>query len=127
GRFLRGLNAAFNIAIATKRIQAVGALLDANPKPTPMEDTLKQLAVAEARDALHDLSDVPNFNVDAQGALNHFIQLATNTSGGKTISGVATDGGPSSQLSQMLANLATAASALGTNLTMQIGDGVLMF
>ena len=126
GRFLRGLNAAFNIAIASRRIEAVGALLDSDPFPTPMEDTLKQLAVAEVQDAVRVLSEVPNLNVDAQGSLNHFIQLATNTSGGKTTTST-TDSGPSSQLDRMRLDLATAAAALGTNLTMQIGDGVLMF
>ena len=126
GRFLRGLNAAFNIAIASKRIEAVGVLLANNPFPTPMEDTLKQLAVVEARDAVRVLAEVPNLYVNAQSALNHFIQLATNTSGGKTI-GPTADGGADSQLDRMRADLATAAAALGTNLTMQIGDGVLMF
>jgi hypothetical protein len=91
-----------------------------------MEDTLKQLAVVEAQDAVRVLSEVPSLNVNAQDALNHFIQLATNTSGSKTV-GTTTDGGPSSQLDRMRLDLATAAAALGTNLTMQIGDGVLMF
>ncbi len=92
-----------------------------------MEDTLKQLAVAEVRDAVRVLSEVSNLYVDAQGSLNHFIQLATNTSGGKTTGGTTTDGGPASQLDRMRLDLATAAAALGTNLTMQIGEGVLMF
>jgi hypothetical protein len=127
GRFLRGLNAGFNIAIASRRLEAVGTLLAENPFPTAMEDTLKQLAVVEARDAVRVLSEVPNLNVDAQSALNHFIQLATNTSGSKTIGGTTTDGGPASQLDRMRLDLATAAAALGTNLTMQIGEGVLMF
>jgi hypothetical protein len=83
--------------------------------------------VVEARDAVRVLVEVSNLYVNAQSALNHFIQLATNTSGSKLPPAPTSDGGPASQLDRMRADLATAAAALGTNLTMQIGDGVLMF
>jgi hypothetical protein len=126
GRFLRGLNASFNIALARTRIQAVGTLRDAFPGILDLELELNQLAAAEAQDALRVLSEVPNLNPTAQTALQHFIQLATNQFGGKT-TGTTTDGGPSSSVNNMLTDLATAASAIGTNLTYQIGDGVLMF
>jgi hypothetical protein len=127
GRFLRGLNASFNIALARRRIEAVGALLDDNPSPTPMHDTLKQLAVVEVRDAVRVLSEVPNLYLNAQSALNHFIQLATNTSESSSLSSSTAFLDPGDQLNNMRTDLATAAAAIGTNLTFQIGDGILMF
>jgi cytochrome c peroxidase len=128
GRALRVLNAAFNIAIAQRRIEAVGSLLNAFPfEQLAIEDTLKQLAAVEAQDAVRVLSAVSSLNLTAQSSLNHFISLALNTSGKTTSTTTSTDGGPTNSLDRMRLDLATAAADLGTNMTFQIGDGMLMF
>ncbi|HEX7839757.1 MAG TPA: hypothetical protein VF469_19915 [Kofleriaceae bacterium] len=126
GRFLRGLNASFNIALASRRIEAVGVLRDAFPGILDVENQLMNLAVVEAQDAVRVLSAVPSLDLTAQSALNHFIQVATNKFGGKN-TGTTTDGGPTNSLDVLRSDLATAASAIGTHMTFQIGDGVLMF
>lgn len=123
GRFLRGVNASYNIALARKRIEAVGTLRDVFPGIIDVENQLKQLAVVEAKDALRMLSEVPSLDLDSQSALNHFIQVATNTSGSKTTT---TDSSADSSVSVMLSDLADALAGIGSNLNYTIGDGVLM-
>jgi hypothetical protein len=127
GRFLRGLNASFNIALASRRLEAVGALLNEFPGFFDIEDELKRLAVVEAQDALRVLSEVPNLNLNAQSALSDFIRIAQNTTGKTGEATTDSDGGRDSSLDLLRSLLATALSNLGTNLTYQIGDGVLMF
>jgi cytochrome c peroxidase len=127
GRFLRGLNASFNIALASRRIEAVGVLRNAFPGSLdPIQDQLMNLAVVEAQDAVRMLSEVPSLDLNAQSALQHFIQVATNKFGSKT-TGTTTDGGPTNSLDVLRSDLATALSGIGSNLTYQIGDGALMF
>jgi hypothetical protein len=126
GRFLRALNASFNIALASRRLEAVGSLLNNFPGFIDIENELKRLAAVEAQDALTVLSEVPNLNLTAQAALSDFIRIALNTSNDKTTT-ISSDGGRDSSLDHLRALLATAASDLGTGMTFQIGDGVLMF
>jgi len=126
GRFLRSVNAAFNIALASRRIEAVGVLRNAFPGIIDVEDQLMSLAVVEAQDALRVLSEVSSLDLNAQSALQHFIQVATNKFGGKTGATTASDGGPTNSIDVLRSDLATALSSIGSNLTMQIGDGVLM-
>ncbi|HEX8107003.1 MAG TPA: hypothetical protein VF516_04705 [Kofleriaceae bacterium] len=129
GRFLRVLNASFNIALATKKIQAVGILREAFPGISDIELQLDQLAAGDAQDALNVLSAVPNLNLTAQSKLQHFIQLAQNQFGGNKTGGTTTDGtgDPSLGVSNMLSDLSQALSSLGTNMNHTIGDSVLMF
>jgi hypothetical protein len=126
GRFLRALNASFNIALASRRIEAVGSLLNNFPGFIDIENELKRLAAVEAQDALTVLSEVPNLNLTAQAALSDFVRIALNTSFDKNTT-ISSDGGRDSSLDHLRALLATAASDLGTGMTFQIGDGVLMF
>ena len=139
GRFLRGLNAAFNIAIALRRVDAVAVLLNNFVfDEGGIRAQLIQLAVVEAQDALRVLSEVSNLDATAKNSLSSFIQLAPafeepSPCGGLTLAGGDVDGfctdggGPGSRLTQLRSLLVSARNAIGTNLTMQIGDGVLMF
>jgi mono/diheme cytochrome c family protein len=134
GRFLRGLNAEFNIAIASRRVEAVGVLLlNFIHDDFGIRAELMRLAAVEAQDALRVLSEVPNLNPTAQNALSQFIQLAPafEEPSGCPFTGeldlTCTDGGRDSRLDELRSLLATARNAIGTNMTFQIGDGLLMF
>jgi cytochrome c peroxidase len=138
GRFLRGLNAAFNIALAIRRVEAVAVLLDFFIQDDDgIQAALIQLAVSDAQDALRMLSEVSNLDASAKNALSSFISLApafqqpspcaSTLAGGDAVDPFCTDGGPGSRLDHLLSLLSTARTAVGSNLTMTIGDGVLMF
>jgi mono/diheme cytochrome c family protein len=138
GRFLRGLNASFNIAIASRRLEAVGDLLNNFIHDEgDLRGGLLRLAGVEIRDALRMLSEVPNLNPIAKNALSDFIRLVPafdepNPCGGLTAGDEDVDlfcGGDDrdSRLNHLRDLLATALANIGTNLTYQIGDAVLMF
>lgn len=68
-RFLRILNAAFNIDIANQRLQAANALVSSfNDTRADIQQRLLQLAVAELDDALEDIST--GMYADAREQLN---------------------------------------------------------
>ena len=139
GRFLRGLNAAFNIAIAIRRVQAVAVLFDTFIfDDGGFRAALIQLAISDAQDALRMLSEVSNLDASSKNALSSFISLAPHfadsgpcaapiAAGDTLVDPNCTDGGPGSRLGQLLSLLSTAQTGIGSNLSMQIGDGVLMF
>ena len=139
GRFLRGLNAAFNIAIAIRRVQAVAVLFDTFIfDDGGFRAALIQLAISDAQDALRMLSEVSNLDANSKNALSSFISLAPHfadsgpcaapiAAGDTLVDPNCTDGGPGSRLDQLLSLLSTAQTGIGSNLGMQIGDGVLMF
>jgi hypothetical protein len=135
GRFLRGVNAAFNIAIASRRIEAVGVLLNNFIHDEGgIRASLIRLAAVEAQDALRMLSQVTNLNPTAKDALSQFIQLAPAfeepspcLSNGPIAQVVCGGDDRDSRLDRLRSLLSTALSAIGTNLTYQIGDSVLMF
>ena len=135
GRFLRGINAAFNIALASRRLEAVGVLLDNFIHDEGgLRSELLQLAVVEAQDAVRVLSEVANLNPTAKNALNSFISLAPAfeepspcLSSGPSVQTICDSGDRDSRLTRLRSLLSTALNAIGTNLSYQIGDGVLMF
>ena len=136
GRFLRGLNAAFNIQMATRRVQACAVLFDFFVfDDGGVSQQLIALSVSDAQDALRMLSEVSNLDASSKNALSSFISLAPNFDGpspcsggtaGGDVDGTCTDGA-GSRFDHLLSLLSSALNGIGSNLTMQIGDGVLMF
>jgi len=75
GRFLRGLNAVFNAAIAIKRIDAELAIIPQfHSTQLALQAELIRLANIEVGDAIRVLSEVPGLNVSS---LNSFQQAST--------------------------------------------------
>jgi hypothetical protein len=122
GRFLRVLNARFNIAMASKRFETAATLLARfGFNNFAIQTQLFRLAKNEVDDAFRVLNDVDDLSGDAR------FQLAV-------FSGVVEDVIESNSVvfrSQRIGTLrfllSSAASDLGTNLTFQIGDGTVMF
>jgi cytochrome c peroxidase len=137
GRFLRGLNSAFNISLASRRVQAVAVLLDAFIfDDDGIRSELIQLAISDAQDALRMLTEVPSLDASAKNALSDFISLAPafdqpspclSIVAGEEVDPTCTEGGPGSRVNHLLSLLSTALTGVGSQLGMQIGDGVLMF
>jgi len=122
GRFLRGVNATFNAALAVKRLDAATAIvLRFHNSRLDLQRELLRLANAEVIDAIEVLSGVPNLDTTSLLALlaaRALVDEARTTS---------------SDVSRVLAiTLARqlvigASSSVGTNLTYTIGDGTVMF
>jgi cytochrome c peroxidase len=131
GRFLRVVNAAFNIALARRRVSGVGTILNFFPPDgNPIVDELIRLSIQDARDAVRVLSGVSSLNLTAQGSLNRFISLAPafgDPGGCGTVTADCSDSGGGNRVGELLSLLDAAATDLGTNLTFQIGQGTLMF
>jgi cytochrome c peroxidase len=121
GRFLRGLNAAFNAAQAAKRLDAAVAVI------TQFGDTgrntqlqLMRLAAVDLQDAVNELSAVSLNPTQASS----FTQAVNAIRNGLN-AGTATD--RLNFARQALQTTQSAAPGLGTNLNLQIGDGTLTF
>jgi mono/diheme cytochrome c family protein len=122
GRFLRGINAAFNAALAVKRLDASAALVSrfSNARLDIQREELR-LANAEVRDAIRVLVGVPNLNLvsltelTAAAALVDTARLTDVPAVRALVIGVARG------------LVSDAATKIGTNLTFQIGDGTVMF
>jgi hypothetical protein len=122
GRFLRGVNATFNIAMAVKRLDAATKLVIrfSNSALSTQREMLR-LANVEVIDALEVLSAVPSLNSSSQTALRDartFIDIARLTSS------------PFTRVAAIAAArsaLTSGSSRIGTHLTYTIGDGTVMF
>ncbi|HEX3763940.1 MAG TPA: hypothetical protein VHW23_34835 [Kofleriaceae bacterium] len=122
GRFLRGINAAFNAALAIKRLDASSALVARFPGTrVDIQRGELRLANVEVRDAIRVLRGVPNLDTMsvtellAAAALIDTARLA--------------DVPLVRALTICIARglVADASTKIGTNLTFQIGDGTVMF
>jgi mono/diheme cytochrome c family protein len=122
GRFLRGLNATFNAALAIKRLDAATALVtrfhNAN---LDTQRELLRLANAEVADAIKVLAGVPNLDTESLASLIGARVLvdqarATGSELQRTLE---------IALARSLVSLAS--TKVGTNLIYQIGDGTVMF
>ena len=122
GRFLRGVNATFNAALATKRLDAATALVTRfqNQSLDIQREELR-LANAEIGDAIRVLSGVPNLN---PVSLTELIAARAIVEGARTI-----DSSVSRALAIAIARnlVAEAQARIGTNLTYQIGNATVMF
>jgi hypothetical protein len=132
GRFLRGLNATFNAAIAVKRLDAAIAIAAYfHDDALGIQREMLRLALVEVKDAIHDLAGAPSLttSTDTAASLNATSQQSFN-SAAQSIDAART---ASNELNRVQAAknarqlLVSASSSIGTNLTYQIGEGVAMF
>ena len=122
GRFLRGLNAVFNAAIAIKRIDAELAIIPQfHSTQLALQAELIRLANIEVGDAIRVLSEVPGLNVSS---LSSFQQASTQLSIALLPPGEAARVTALNNARQLLT---PGAAAVGTNLTITIGEGSVMF
>jgi len=122
GRFLRGVNAAFNAQLARKRLDAARALvLRFGNKHTEMQRELLRLADVEVIDAIDDLLGQPDLNAASQQHLRRARAL---------IGEARATPSPAIRLAAIVAAsgaLELGSGGLGTNLSFEIGDGTVMF
>ena len=122
GRFLRGVNATFNAAIAVKRLDASSRLVVRflNQQLAVQREMLR-LANAEITDAIEVLSGVPGLNVEA---LLAFVSARSLVDQARATSSELTR---AAAIAAARSLVVLASSKIGTNLTYQIGDANLMF
>jgi hypothetical protein len=122
GRFLRGVNATFNAALALKRLDAATALVtrfhNAN---LGTQRELLRLANVEVSDAIRVLAGVPN--LDAPSLISLVAARALIDDAQRTDS----DAHRAVVITLARALVSAASTQVGTNLTYQIGDGTVMF
>jgi len=122
GRFLRGVNASFNAAMAVKRLDAASALVVRfhNSQLTIQREMLR-LANAEVIDAIEVLSGVPNLDGSSLFSLRTARALVDDAR--------TTPSDVSRVLAIALARqlVLQASTSVGTNLTYTIGAGTVMF
>jgi mono/diheme cytochrome c family protein len=122
GRFLRGVNAAFNAQLALKRLDAARALvLRFASKHLALQRELLRLANVEVNDAIKDLLGQAQLNDDSRQALLHARDL---------IDAAQLTTSPAIRLAAIVTAsdaVASASGKLGTNLSFSIGAGTIMF
>jgi cytochrome c peroxidase len=121
GRFLRVLNAAFNVAQASKRIDAVIPIIGSfgdGARGTQLQ--LLRLAAIDLQDAINVLNAV-NLNPTQSSSINQANSLLRSALNASTAS-------QRLSLAKQAQQLAVSASSgLGTNLNIQIGEGTVTF
>jgi mono/diheme cytochrome c family protein len=122
GRFLRGLNASFNAALAVKRLDASAAMVVryGNASLAIQREELRLVNV-EVRDAIRVLLSVPNLDLVSVAELTAAAALVE--------AGRITDVPLARQLAIGVARglVVDASSKIGSKLTFQIGDATVMF
>jgi hypothetical protein len=122
GRFLRGVNSAFNVAMSIKRLDAAEALRARfGNDQLAVQRKMLRLALIDMQEALVILTAIPGLNQDAVekiGMATQLIQVASTT-----------DSIDDRRLAIFHAiNFGSAGAGLvGANLTFQIGEGTVMF
>jgi len=122
GRFLRGVNATFNAAMAVKRLDAATKLIIRflNTRLATQREMLR-LANVEVIDAIEDLQAIPGLNTASLGNFRNaraLIDLARVTTSEFT---------RAAAIAAARSELTTASSRIGTNLSYTIGDSTVMF
>jgi hypothetical protein len=122
GRFLRGVNATFNVAMAVKRLNASAVLVtQLHNTRLALQREMLRLANAELNDAIEVLINVSSLNEDALSNLlraRSFVDQARTTSVEST---------RASRIASALSLLSQVNAMIGSNLTYQIGDATVMF
>jgi cytochrome c peroxidase len=122
GRFLRVLNASFNIQMALARADAVLPLIIPGQNQTrALQQELARLALVEVEDALEVLS--------AKSALNTAVQAKLTTALG-FLQTASTHASPTQRrraVEDARSNLIDARAGLGTGMTFTMGQGTNMF
>jgi mono/diheme cytochrome c family protein len=122
GRFLRGLNATFNAAIAIKRIDAeLAVVAQFHNTKLAIQRELIQLANVEVGDAIRVLSEIQGLDA---ASVTSFTSAATDLDTAQTTADEATRVASVKAARQLVSQ---ASSGIGTNLTFNIGDGSVMF
>jgi hypothetical protein len=122
GRFLRGINAAFNAAIAIKRIDAeLAVVAQFHNTQLTVQRRLIHLANVEVGDAIGDLSGAPNLDA---ASLSSFTSASTQLTTAQTTADETTRVTALKAARQLLTQ---ASKGIGTNLTFTIGEGSVMF
>lgn len=122
GRFLRGLNAAFNAAIAIKRIDGELAVVGQfHNTQLPIQRRLIQLATVEVNDAIGVLSAVASLDA---ASVTAFKNAVTQLNTARTTS-VEADRITALKAARQL--LVQGSNGIGTQLAYKIGEGSLMF
>lgn len=122
GRFLRGLNAAFSAAIALKRIDAELAIVGQfHNTQLAIQSEMIRLANVEVGDAIRVLSAVQGLDA---ASLTSFQKAST------LLGQAGADAVEANRVADLQAarqRVSDAASAIGTNLSYDIGEGSVMF
>jgi hypothetical protein len=122
GRFLRGINAAFNAAIAIKRIDAELAVVARfHNTELRIQRELIRLADIEVRDAITVLTAVQNLDPPSVLA----FRRASRQLGVALATAVEADRIAALRAARAL--LTQGSAAIGTNLSYRIGEGTVMF
>jgi cytochrome c peroxidase len=122
GRFLRGINAAFNAAMATRRLEAAAAIVDQlHNQNLGLQRELLRLARVEVVDALGVLSAVPDLDAASQASLRDARARIDDARATASFAQRAL------LIGKARLHLKAATAAIGTNLTFQIGEGTVMF
>jgi hypothetical protein len=122
GRFLRGLNAVFSAAIAIKRIDAELAIVNKfHNTQLGIQREMIRLANVEVGDAIRVLSEVQGLDASS---LTAFRKASSDLAAAQTTT-VEADRIANVKDARQL--LSAGSSAIGTNLTYDIGEGSVMF
>ena len=123
GRFLRGLNASFNIALISKRLDASAAVmaLFGTAAHLDIQNQLLNLAVVEAADAQRVLSEVPSLNGVVITSMRAVAVLVNDMLASTSVDF------RTQNFSELRQLLAAANAELGSNLGFKVGAGTVMF
>ncbi|WP_437737596.1 hypothetical protein [Sorangium sp. So ce1335] len=125
GRFLRVLNAAFNLDIAKQRLQASQTLVNQfHDTRSDIQLRLMELAEVEIDDALEVLA-VPPGNVPLHAISQNHLQTAK----GEIAAGLAASSWSQrqSRISNAISRVTNARDQFGANINFQLGQGTLMY
>jgi cytochrome c peroxidase len=122
GRFLRVINAAFNVQMSIARVEAALPIIVADRNQSrDLQKELLRLALAEVDDALEVLSAKAGLNLAAQADLSQAqseLQIASTHASHTQRHRAAEDA---------LSELNSANASLGAGMTFDMGEGTLMF
>ena len=122
GRFLRGLNAVFNAAIAIKRIDAELAIVNKfHNTELAIQREMIRLANVEVGDAIRVLSEVSGLNTASLAA---FRKASSELAAAQTTT---VEADRIANVKDARQQLSAGSSAIGTNLRYDIGEGSVMF
>jgi hypothetical protein len=125
GRFLRGVNAAFNAAIAIKRIDAeLAVVAQFHNTQLTLQRRLIHLANVEVGDAIGDLNGANGATPLDPASLTSFKDAATQLTTAQT---TADETARVTALKTARQDLTQATTGIGTLLSFTIGEGSVMF
>lgn len=122
GRFLRAVNAAFNAQLALKRLDAARVIVDDfGNDHLATQRKLLRLANVEVQDAIEVLGGAPGLNTRSRLALVQVRQLITEAANLSSPSELRV------KIAKARAGVSSASGQLGDNLSVEIGEGTVMF